>query len=63
MRTLDRTTHKVYPVKDFGAIQIGEHTFCHEENGKEDCGTFGFTTVWKKTDMHWQMHRVTSYGD
>ncbi len=61
VRTLDEDSHQVYPVKNFGAIQLGEHTFCHVENGKNDCGTFGFTTVWKKTESGWQMHRVTSY--
>ncbi|MCW8109758.1 nuclear transport factor 2 family protein [Alteromonas ponticola] len=61
VRTLNESTHKVYPVKNFGAIQQGEHTFCHMENGKNDCGTFGFTTVWRKSDTGWQMHRVTSY--
>ena len=25
---------EVYPIKDYGAIQIGTHTFCHLENGK-----------------------------
>ncbi len=61
VRTLDEGTHTVYPVKGFGAIQQGEHTFCHLENGKNDCGTFGFTTIWKKSAAGWQMHRVTSY--
>ena len=23
-------------------MEIGEHRFCHKENGKDDCGTFKF---------------------
>lgn len=41
-RTLVNETTEVYPIKDYGAIQTGLHTFCHKENGKNDCGTFKF---------------------
>lgn len=61
-RTLVPGSMRVYPVKDFGAIQKGNHTFCHVENGKNDCGTFEFVHVWKKTDESWQLYRVVSYG-
>ncbi len=53
---------EVYPVKDFGAIQIGEHRFCHTENGKLDCGTFKFVHIWKKINNEWKISRVVSYG-
>jgi ketosteroid isomerase-like protein len=53
---------EVYPVKDYGAIEIGEHTFCHEEDGKEDCGTFPFVMVWRKEGSAWKVSRVISYG-
>ena len=52
---------EVYPIKDYGAIQIGAHTFCHMENGKEDCGTFKFVHVWKKINNEWKITRVISY--
>ncbi len=52
----------VYPIKDYGAIQIGSHRFCHEENGKADCGTFGFTNIWQKTGETWKVTRALSYG-
>lgn len=61
-RTLQPETMQVYPVKDFGAIQQGRHTFCHKENGKDDCGTFGFTHIWQQTEEGWLLHRVLSYG-
>ena len=53
---------EVYPVKGFGAMEIGAHKFCHEENGKQDCGTFKFAMVWKKTNEGWKISRVLSYG-
>ncbi len=58
---------EVYPVKDFGAMQTGEHRFCHTENGKPDCGTFKFVHIWKKINndpmgIGWKISRVVSYG-
>jgi ketosteroid isomerase-like protein len=53
---------EVYPVRDYGAIEIGKHTFCHEEDGKEDCGTFPFVMVWRKEGSSWKVSRVISYG-
>jgi hypothetical protein len=52
----------VYPVNNFGAMEIGAHKFCHLENGKQDCGTFKFAMIWKKTEDGWKISRVISYG-
>lgn len=61
-RRLIEASHKVYPLKDQGAIQKGAHEFCHPENGKLDCGTFEFVNIWKRTNGQWQMHRVISFA-
>jgi hypothetical protein len=53
---------EVYPIKDFGAIQTGQHRFCHTEQGKPDCGVFKFLHVWKQHDGRWTVVRVVSYG-
>jgi hypothetical protein len=53
---------EVYPIKDFGAIEIGTHRFCQKENGKEDCGNFPFVMIWKKSGNSWKVSRVISYG-
>lgn len=53
---------EVYQVKDYGAIQTGKHTFCHLENGKNDCGTFKFLHIWKRIGDGWRLARVVSYG-
>ena len=52
---------EVYPIKNYGAIEIGSHRFCHDENGKQDCGTFKFVHVWKKENGDWKISRVVSY--
>ena len=52
---------EVYPIKDYGAIEIGSHRFCHDANGKKDCGTFKFVHIWKRTNNEWKVTRVISY--
>lgn len=60
-RTLIPGSLEVYPIKDYGAVQIGAHQFCHLENGKNDCGTFKFVHLWQKKDGQWKLTRVISY--
>jgi hypothetical protein len=61
-RDLIKGSLEVYPIKDYGAVEIGEHRFCHMENGKEDCGVFKFVHTWQKKDGQWKVTRVISYG-
>jgi hypothetical protein len=61
-RELVKGSLEIHPIKDYGAIQIGSHTFCHPENGKMDCGTFKFMHIWKKTTEGWKITRVISYN-
>jgi len=61
-RDLVPGTLQVYPIKDYGAIEIGAHRFCHTEDGKADCGTFQFLHVWHYDGGRWQVSRVVSYG-
>jgi hypothetical protein len=53
---------EVYPIKNYGAMEVGRHRFCHVENGKEDCGTFSFVHIWRRTKAGWRISRVVSYG-
>ena len=51
----------VYPIRGYGAIAQGEHTFC--TTGGNDCGGMAdFTMVWREQDGRWQITRVLSYG-
>jgi len=61
-RTLVPDTLHIYPIKDYGAIELGTHRFCHKENGKDDCGDFPFVMIWKKVGNSWKVARVVSYG-
>jgi ketosteroid isomerase-like protein len=61
-RDLVKGSLEVYPVKDYGAIEIGTHRFCHIENDKEECGLFRFVHVWRKIGDSWKISRVISYG-
>lgn len=60
-RDLVPGTLEVYSIPGYGAMQIGSHTFCHPENGKQECGTFKFMHVWKQTGNGWKISRVISY--
>jgi len=51
---------EVYPIKDYGAIEIGTHRFCQIDSGK--CEGMGkFLHIWRYQGGQWQMTRVVSY--
>jgi hypothetical protein len=52
---------EVIPVKEFGAIEIGRHSFKHIENGKLEVGTFRFLMIWKNENGNWKISRVVSF--
>ena len=60
-RELIATSLKVYPIKDFGAIEEGEHRFCQTESGACE-GVAKFLMIWRKRAGGWQITRVVSYG-
>lgn len=60
-RDLVKGSLEVYPIPGYGAMEIGEHKFCHLENGKQDCGTFKFVHIWQKKNGEWKITRVVSY--
>lgn len=54
---------EVYPLKDYGAVEIGIHRFLHP--GKQDHGTVGeakFIHVWKHDGDGWKITRVVSFA-
>lgn len=61
-RTLVPGSLQVWPIKDYGAIQTGEHRFCQGASGQDDCGVFKFLHIWKRVDGAWKLARVVSYG-
>jgi hypothetical protein len=55
-------TLEVYPIKDYGAIETGMHTFSHMENGKLEMAAYKFMQIWQKKDGIWRVTREISYG-
>lgn len=60
-RELVTGTLEVYPIGDFGALEVCQHRFCHTENGKRECGTFKNIMVWRKDAIGYKVSRVISY--
>ena len=60
-RTLVPGTRAVYPLGENGAIETGQHSFCHTENKKEECSTFKFVNIWQKKDGQWKITRLFTY--
>jgi ketosteroid isomerase-like protein len=61
-RKLIEGSLEVYPIKDYGAIEVGAHQFCHSEKGQDQCGTFRFVHLWRKEGGAWKISRVVSYA-
>ncbi|MEQ1752786.1 MAG: nuclear transport factor 2 family protein [Micropepsaceae bacterium] len=63
-RTLTPGTLEAYPLKDYGAVEIGIHTFCATDKAGQ-CTTPGapakFVQLWKETNGTWRLSRVISY--
>lgn len=56
------TSMEVYPIKGYGAIQTGEHRFCHTERGRLECSTFKFVHIWRRINGKWMISRIITYG-
>lgn len=50
---------EVYPLKDYGAIQKGEHWFV--EAGAATSTVAKFVHLWKRVDGEWRLARVLSF--
>lgn len=59
-RTLIKGSIEVYPIKDYGAVQIGYHTFNDKKTPKIKSQASRFIAIWKKTEAHWTVTRVIS---
>jgi len=55
---------EVYPIKDYGSVEIGIHRFYVTEKGqKEKLGSEAkFVHIWEKRDFEWKITRIISYG-
>ena len=62
-RELADGTLEVYPLKDYGAIEIGIHRFYSTEPGQKEklTAVAKFLHVWQQKDGQWKLARVVSY--
>lgn len=49
---------RVYPINDYGAVQMGIHRFVQPDGSG---GTAKFVHLWKKTETGWKITRVLSF--
>lgn len=59
-RTLVESTLEVYPLKGYGAVEIGIHRF-HHANEPDNIGDAKFVTIWHNDDGVWKVTRAISY--
>ncbi|MEX2591243.1 MAG: nuclear transport factor 2 family protein [Anditalea sp.] len=62
-RELVADSLEVYPLQNFGAIEIGTHYYFQSKNGQTEkkVEVAKFTHIWKKKDNKWKISRVLSY--
>jgi hypothetical protein len=53
-------TLEVYPLKGYGAVEIGIHRFHHPQS-PENVGDAKFVMLWQNKDSVWKVTRVISY--
>ncbi|NNT70708.1 nuclear transport factor 2 family protein [Flavobacterium sp. IMCC34852] len=60
-RTLVQGSIEVYPIKDYGAIEIGLHSFSNNTNPPDEPKKISrFTIFWKKINDQWKIAKVIS---
>jgi hypothetical protein len=52
---------EVYPLKGFGAVEIGSHRFRHPGHEGMPMGEAKFVEIWQNKDGAWKLTRVISY--
>lgn len=64
-RELVPETLEVYPLKTYGAVEIGDHVFCPAATpsacNPKTSGMARFTMLWQQTESGWKLTRVISY--
>ncbi len=63
-RELVKSSLKVYPIKDFGAVEMGVHRFYATEKGQTEklSSEAKFTQLWQNRNGEWKITRIVSYG-
>ncbi|MCY7410401.1 MAG: nuclear transport factor 2 family protein [Chitinophagales bacterium] len=59
-RTLTKGSVEVYPIKNYGAIEMGYHRFYKSAEPDETSKDSKFIVIWQQKDGSWKMTRVIS---
>ncbi len=59
-RTLVKGSIEVYPIKDYGAIEIGMHQFYNNQEPNAESKPSKFIIFWKQTGDDWHINKVVS---
>jgi len=60
-RELEPSTLEVYPMKGYGALEMGVHRFHHPGQVPDVLGEASFIMLWQFKDGAWKITRVISY--
>jgi len=60
-RELLPQTLEVYPLKGYGAVEIGIHRFHHPGHSEDGVGDARFVMLWQNKSGAWKITRVISY--
>ena len=59
-RQLVKDSLEVYPIKDYGAIEIGYHKFTNNQEKEAISKPVKFIIMWKQTKDKWKISKVIS---
>jgi ketosteroid isomerase-like protein len=59
-RTLIKGSVEVYPIKNYGAVQIGYHKFYNKEEPNAKSIPSKFVVIWKHKNNSWKITKVIS---
>jgi ketosteroid isomerase-like protein len=61
-RHLTKGSLEVHPLRSYGAVEIGSHTFTHPgEEAADVAGEAKFVMLWQQKEGGWKLTRVISY--
>lgn len=59
-RTLIKGSIEVYPIKNYGAVEIGYHKFYNNREPNAKSTPSKFIVIWKQENNQWKMTKVIS---
>lgn len=59
-RTLIKGSIEVYPIKNYGAVEIGYHKFYNNREPNAKSPPSKFIAIWKQENKQWKMTKVIS---